>query len=210
MKRFWQIAVMLLGMLLVLPACGDDDDEDDNDLSWMPVEVDEAWRDVNVAAFAEKEKDESMEYIYSESGNGRILYKVLKEGDGTEPIYYNSIVSCYYKGCYVTDEEGNRVQDLNNVLTEGEVFDSCLEEDGDDPTFMSAASQSYADIQNIGAVDGFGTALQHMHVGDVWEVWIPYSLGYGTTGSRDRLGNVIMLPYTTLVFQIEVVEIVEQ
>ena len=201
MKRFWQIAVMLVGMLLILPACGDDDDEDDNDLSWMPVEVDEAWRDVNVAAFAEKEKDESMEYIYSESGNGRILYKVLKEGDGTEPIYFTSEVACYYKGCYVTDEEGNRVQDLNNVLTEGEVFDSHLEENGDDP---------YTFTVGTGVVDGWATALQHMHVGDVWEVWIPYSLGYGTTGSRDKLGNVIMLPYTTLVFQIEVVEIVEQ
>ena len=210
MKRFWQIAIMLFGLLLVFPACGDDDDdEDDNDLSWMPVEVDEAWRDVNVAAFAEKEKDESMEYIYSESGNGRILYKVLKEGDGTEPIYYNSIVSCYYKGCYVTDEEGNRVQDLNNVLTEGEVFVSYLKEDGEEPQYCSAASQTY-NSTSINFVDGFGTALQHMHVGDVWEVWVPYSLGYGTTGERDYYGNILHLPYTTLVFQIEVVEIVEQ
>lgn len=202
MKRFWQIAIMLFGLLLVFPACGDDDDdEDDNDLSWMPVEVDEAWKDVNLAAFSEKEKDESMEYIYSESGNGRILYKVLKEGEGTEPIYFTSTVSCYYKGCYVTDEEGNRVADLNNVLTEGEVFDSHLKEDGDEPLTCTVGTE---------VVDGRATALQHMHVGDVWEVWVPYSLGYGTTGERDYFGNVTMLPYTTLVFQIEVVEIVEQ
>ena len=196
MKRFWQIAIMLFGLLLVFPACGDDDDdEDDNDLSWMPVEVDEAWKDVNLAAFSEKEKDESMEYIY------RILYKVLKEGEGTEPIYFTSTVSCYYKGCYVTDEEGNRVADLNNVLTEGEVFDSHLKEDGDEPLTCTVGTE---------VIDGWATALQHMHVGDVWEIWIPYSLGYGTTGERDYYGNVTMLPYTTLVFQIEVVEIVEQ
>ena len=200
MKRFWQIAVMLFGLLLVFPACGDDDNEDDGN-SFSPVPVDEAWRDLNVAAFSEKEKDESVEYIYSESGNGRILYKVLKEGEGTETIYFTSTVSCYYKGCYVTDEEGNRVADLNNVLTEGEVFDSCLEEDGDEP---------YTFTVGTGVIDGWTTALQHMHVGDVWEIWVPYSLGYGTTGDRDNYGNVTMLPYTTLVFQVEVVEIVEQ
>ena len=167
----------------------------------MPVEVDEAWKDVNLAAFSEKEKDESMEYIYSESGNGRILYRVLKEGEGTEPIYFTSTVSCYYKGCYVTDEEGNRVADLIFVLTEGEVFDSLLKEDGDEPLTCTVGTE---------VVDGWATALQHMHVGDVWEVWIPYSLGYGTTGERDYYGNVTKLPYTTLGFQIEVVEIVEQ
>ncbi len=29
-----------------------------------------------------------------------------------------------------------------------------------------------------GLVDGFSTALQHMHVGDRWEVCLPYQLGY--------------------------------
>lgn len=29
-------------------------------------------------------------------------------------------------------------------------------------------------------VNGFSTALQHMHVGDHWLVYIPYQLGYGT------------------------------
>lgn len=41
MKRFWQIAVMLFGLLLVFPACGDDDNEDDGN-SFSPVPVDEA------------------------------------------------------------------------------------------------------------------------------------------------------------------------
>lgn len=30
-----------------------------------------------------------------------------------------------------------------------------------------------------GVVDGFATALQNMHVGDHWLVYIPYQLGYG-------------------------------
>ena len=54
-----------------------------------------------------------------------------------------------------------------------------------------------------GVVDGFSTALQHMKVGDKWEVWMPWRLAYGVTGKGNIPG------YTTLVFEIELVEIVE-
>ena len=50
-------------------------------------------------------------------------------------------------------------------------------------------------------VDGFSTALQHMKVGDKWEVWMPWRLGYGANGS-----NAIPA-HTTLVFEIELLEI---
>ena len=36
-------------------------------------------------------------------------------------------------------------------------------------------------VSNV--VDGFATALMHMHPGDHWMVYIPYQLGYGTTGN---------------------------
>jgi peptidylprolyl isomerase/FKBP-type peptidyl-prolyl cis-trans isomerase FklB len=54
-----------------------------------------------------------------------------------------------------------------------------------------------------GVVDGFSTALQHMQVGDKWEIWIPWKLGYGESGNNSIQG------YTTLVFEIELVAIVE-
>jgi FKBP-type peptidyl-prolyl cis-trans isomerase len=43
-----------------------------------------------------------------------------------------------------------------------------------------------------------------MQVGDKWEIWIPWMLGYGETGNNSIPG------YTTLVFEIELLEIVEQ
>lgn len=44
--------------------------------------------------------------------------------------------------------------------------------------------------------DGFATAVMNMHVGDRWEVCIPYALAYGTTGST------AIPAYSTLVFDI--------
>lgn len=193
MKKYWRFIVMwIAGLALV--ACSDDDSN-----SWY-LPVDEAWREANVNAFEQRANDEGIEYINSQSNNGRILYKVLKKGEGTEQIYYTSQVECYYKGCFIADENGNYIQNRDSVLSQGEVFDSRLRENDDDPFLFTVGSD---------VVDGWSTALQHMHEGDIWEVWVPYSLGYGVNGNVSQAGDTIQ-PYTTLVFQIEVVDIVEQ
>lgn len=57
------------------------------------------------------------------------------------------------------------------------------------------ASTAVASTLYVGAmIDGFATALQHMHDGDRWTVYIPYQLAYGTSGSSTIPG------YSTLVF----------
>lgn len=47
--------------------------------------------------------------------------------------------------------------------------------------------------------DGFSTAVQNMHIGDKWKVYIPYQLAYGTSGSTSIPG------YSTLIFDIQLV-----
>ena len=49
-----------------------------------------------------------------------------------------------------------------------------------------------------GVVDGFATALQNMHIGDNWIVYIPYQLGYGSTAQS----NGSIPAYSNLVFDI--------
>lgn len=193
MKKYWHITWMLVVMLFTLAACSDDDENE--------IVIDEAWKEINLAAFdarlQDAKTDTSLFTINSESGNGQIICKILKKGEGTETIYYTSKVNCYYKGCFVTNEDGEVVADRDSVLTQGEVFDSRLRENGDDKVLF--------EVDDSGLRDGFATALQHMHEGDIWEVWMPYQLGYGVSGYGDNIK-----PYTTLVFQVEVKEIVEQ
>ena len=192
MKKYWHITWMLVVMLFTLAACSDDDENE--------IVIDEAWKEINLAAFdarlQDAKTDTSLFTINSECGNGQIICKILKKGEGTETIYYTSKVNCYYKGCFVTNEDGEVVADRDSVLTQGEVFDSRLRENGDDKVLF--------EVDDSGLRDGFATALQHMHEGDIWEVWMPYQLGYGVSGYDD------IKPYTTLVFQIEVTDIVEQ
>ena len=145
----------------------------------MPV--DEVWKTQNEEAFQAIAKDSTYERLDSQSNAGYIMYKVLESKGSTQPIYYTSEIQLYYKGS----------------LIDGTVFDQRLFEDGEP---YEATVKSF--------VDGFTTALQHMHPGDRWEIWIPWQLGYGSSGNSS--GSTTIEPYTTLKFELEVVAVVRE
>lgn len=51
-----------------------------------------------------------------------------------------------------------------------------------------------------GLIDGFSTAIQHMHKGDRWRVYMPQQLGYGAGGSG------AIRAYSTLIFDITLLD----
>lgn len=50
-------------------------------------------------------------------------------------------------------------------------------------------------------IEGWQQALQQMHVGDKWIIYIPYTLGYGTRTSGPIPG------FSTLIFEVELLGI---
>ena len=103
---------------------------------------------------------------------GGVLYKVIESGDeaGAQPKP-RSIVTCYYKGSLVS----------------GKVFDD-------------AFSRGYPEAFRVNElISGFQIALVNMHVGDHWEVYIPYEMGYGSRGDSTIRGC------STLIFEIKLV-----
>ena len=48
------------------------------------------------------------------------------------------------------------------------------------PSGTTPATSGVAHLAVNGLVDGFATALQHMHIGDKWDVYVPWTLAYGT------------------------------
>ena len=145
-----------------------------------PSETYKEWREQN-EKFMEDNVYYNTDYsrIQSQSKMGYIYYKVIKTGEDTEPILYTSTVKVGYEG----------------KLINGTIFDTNIAPYGKPVDFVVN-----------GVVDGFATALQNMHVGDRWEVWMPWQLGYGASGNREGA----IAPYTALFFTIEVVEIVKK
>lgn len=74
---------------------------------------------------------------------------------------------------------------LQGSLIDGQVFDNSYERTCPDALRLS-------DV-----IEGWQVALQKMHVGDKWIIYIPYAMGYGIK-SFDSIPA-----YSTLIFEVE-------
>jgi FKBP-type peptidyl-prolyl cis-trans isomerase FklB len=79
----------------------------------------------------------------------------------------------------------------HGMLTDGTVFDSSV--DRGQP----------AEFAVNGVIKGWTEALQLMNTGSKWRLTIPYELAYGEQGAGAAIG-----PFATLVFEVELLEIV--
>eukprot|EP01006_Ploeotia_vitrea_P039907 TRINITY_DN66391_c0_g1_i1.p1 TRINITY_DN66391_c0_g1~~TRINITY_DN66391_c0_g1_i1.p1 ORF type:complete len:169 (+),score=93.86 TRINITY_DN66391_c0_g1_i1:41-508(+) len=103
-----------------------------------------------------------------------LLYKVLESGKGTKNPGPTSQVRVHYRG----------------TLINGKEFDS------------SYSRNSPATFGVNQVIRGWTEALQLMKEGDVWELYIPSDLAYGTRGAGGLIG-----PNATLVFKVELLKI---
>ena len=78
----------------------------------------------------------------------------------------------------------------HGTLIDGTVFDSSVER-GQPATFPVG-----------GVIKGWTEALQLMSVGSKWKLFVPYNLAYGERGAGPQIG-----PYTTLIFEVELIKI---
>lgn len=119
-----------------------------------------------------QQNEEFLTELASQEGiislGGGVLYKVLQHGEGKGPVTPRSIVTCHYKGS----------------LINGKVFDNSWERN---------CPEAFR-VNDL--IEGFQMALCNMHVGDHWEVYIPWQKGYGKRSDADIPG------YSTLVFEI--------
>ena len=166
----------------------------------------ERWRTANDAAFAAVKRDAAYTELKSPGNEGSIYYKELKKGTGTKPILFTSTVSLYARGWFVADYPDNK------YIRQGTFFQSWLEADGVPfTTLVSSVGVPPKGFSAYTLTKGVRVALQYMHEGDRWEVWVPYTLGLG---ENDGSLFVNVMPsssatkipaYSTLVFEIEVV-----
>ena len=104
---------------------------------------------------------------------GGLYYKCLEKGTGTVSPNARSIVTVYYKGS----------------LIDGKVFDNSYEND-------------YPEAFRLcDVIVGWQIALQKMHEGDRWIIYVPADRGYGPKPSGPIPGN------STLIFDVSLIKI---
>lgn len=102
-----------------------------------------------------------------------IYYKVLEIGEGKVSPTVRSIVSVHYKG----------------TLIDGKEFDN---------SYKCNCPEAF---RLCDVIDGWQIALQQMHVGDKWIIYIPSEMGYGSKTSGPIPG------FSTLIFEVELLGI---
>lgn len=187
----------LLKMLLLLivsgglVACSESNDDSDgeefanwqacNELYFASLEDSLAhggkvWKKLKTYTKDENSQGKQTDYVY---------VKVLEAGIGTTSPLYSDSVRIAYRGRLIPSV----------TYPEGFVFDQ---------TYTGLFDlQTTAVVDNVvsGFVDGFTTALQHMHKGDRWRVYIPHTLGYGTVSNKS------IPAYSVLVFDLALIDI---
>lgn len=104
-----------------------------------------------------------------------LQYKILDYGDGASPKREDKVKVNY---------EGR--------LIDGRIFDS------------SYKRGKPIEFELLNVIPGWTEALQLMHVGDKWELYIPSELAYGNQQRSELIG-----PNTTLIFTVELLDIVK-
>lgn len=102
-----------------------------------------------------------------------ISYRPLQHGESERKPLRNSVVTVHYQG----------------RLINGRIFDD------------SRKRNCPEAFRLTDVIEGWQIALQHMSVGDRWEIYIPASMGYGSRTSGDIPGN------STLIFDVELLGI---
>ncbi len=117
-----------------------------------------------------------------------------KEKEGVVALESGLQYEVLVEGTGVKPTTEDRVKcHYHGTLIDGKVFDSSVER-GEPATFPVN-----------GVIKGWTEALQLMPVGSKWKLYIPDSLAYGQRGAGQDIG-----PNSTLIFEVELLEIVKE
>lgn len=139
----------------------------------------QGWQRIKNYSLNESTEGKVTEYIY---------VKVIESGDvnGGQPAFTDSVRVAY---------QGRLIP--SKTYPEGKVFDGTVFGTYSNKTNSNAKFL----ISNSSMISGFSTALQHMHRGDHWRVYIPTELAYGASGSGSSIPG-----YSLLIFEMTLID----
>jgi FKBP-type peptidyl-prolyl cis-trans isomerase len=139
----------------------------------------QAAADAARVALAEKNQTEGAAFLAENKDKEGVVttdsglqYKIIVEGTGDSPTA-EDVVQVHYRG----------------TLIDGTEFDS------------SYARGEPAEFPVTGVIPGWTEALQLMHEGAKWELYIPADLAYGSRGAGSAIG-----PDAVLIFEVELLK----
>ena len=175
------------GGLLLLSSCSESDDEEGEYANWQQrneqffnsladsmKQAPTQWFRYKCYSLCDTIEGKPTDYIYA---------KVIKSGDATSgsPMATDSVRVSY---------EGRLIPSAS--YPKGYIFDGTVYGKYDPST------NYFASMLLSQTVDGYVTALLHMHRGDYWRIYIPSSLGYGSNSQNAIPAHSVLIFDLTL------------
>ena len=114
--------------------------------------------------------------------------------------YNGTKLDSYFQYKVLKEGNGTIAADTNQVVVNyaGRLIDGTEFDNSD-----NHGESFVVDMRRPRVIQGWIEALKRMPAGSIWEVYIPQELGYGSNNNP----NSPILPFSTLIFKIEVVEV---
>lgn len=198
-RKRWKLWVSLtcLVALLALSSCKESDDSVDEFANWQ--ETNENYFNNLYSQVTQKIaagdtnwmilRKWSLEESIATRPENHIIVHVLEKGSGSGCPMFTDSVRVHYSGKLLPSAS----------FPSGYTFDKSYY-----GTFDPATSRpSTMCCSNL--TDGFATAVMNMHIGDMWEIYVPHQLAYGKTGTTNSSGTQEIPGYSTLIFNVTLV-----
>ena len=195
--RYWNMGkrtlpLCLFTLLLFVCSCSENEDSVEEYPDWKATNEtywenlyqttkqkiaagDDSWKIIPKYSYVDREDLQATDYV---------IAHVKETGEGAMPIYTDT-VRVHYSGHLLP----------STSYSAGYKFDYSY--DGD----LNTATATPRKFGVAGLVSGWTTALMNMHVGDRWDLYVPYQLGYGTS-KNDAIPG-----YSTLIFDLMLVQV---
>lgn len=128
---------------------------------------------------------------YNSERYADVLHDSLDFNVTPSGVLYRVIYPVYHTG-YVPKPESTVLVNYTGWLVDGTLFEK--------------ADSAMLDVEML--IPGWQEALCKMTDGEKWRIYVPSELGYGPEGSELGNGNFSVPPYSTLIFDIELVDVI--
>ena len=185
----WFLPFYLIALLPLLVSCGEDDDTAANEFDNWQERNETYWNNLYQTATANADGRWKILRTWSKDASDKlsktdyVIVHAEEQGSGTVSPLYTDSVRIHYVGRLIPTDN----------YPQGYQFDQSYTDRYDYATMRPYEGRA------SGFVDGFTTALLNMHVGDMWRVYIPYTLGYGESDQNS------IPAYSTLIFDLKLV-----
>ena len=174
LKALMALPLFLFAFLLLPTSCSEESDEVEEFPNWEKTNTD-YWNTLKKWSLPDTLHTANTQYI---------VVHVLNEGTGTGCPLYTDSIRVHYTGKLLPSTSYKDGYEFDTSLTNG----------------ATAENSAPAQFLVSQMTDGFATAVQHMHIGDRWQVYVPSDLGYGSVGSGSTIPG-----YSVLVFDVQLV-----